>query len=180
MNVDYEGKHFFLPLVIVDINQNTPLLGRNWLTSMPLNWSVFHRQSPSINFININDYSDLFDGCYTGDPIKLDVDEDPKFHCARKVPYAIQSKVELALNDLEASGILRKIKTANVLHRLCQLLRSLVTFVFAETSVVHIISVPVLQSTQFLELTTYMLHFMRILCFLPRYEPSLPPTTYPS
>ena len=65
--------------------------------------------------MNIASYSDLFDdtlGCYT-EPIKLTVTETPTFHRARKVPYAIQSKVEETLNQMESDGIILKVKTSS-------------------------------------------------------------------
>ena len=52
-------------------------------------------------------YGNLFDGslgCYTGDPIKLTVYREHTFHCARKVPYSILSKVEDAPNKMESDS----------------------------------------------------------------------------
>ena len=80
--------------------------------------------------MNIASYSDLFDdtlGCYT-EPIKLTVTENPTFHRAREVPYAIQSKVEETLNQMESDGIILKVKTSSCAHQLYQSKRSLATF----------------------------------------------------
>jgi len=111
VNVLYEGKSITMPLVIVNTSENIPLLGRNWLHIVRLNWPALS-QSSEVNFVAS---PDLFGGlgCYTGDPIKLTVDEEPKFHRARKVPYAIQHKVEEALKKMESDGILRKVQTAS-------------------------------------------------------------------
>ena len=84
----------------MDTSQNIPLLGRNWLNIIQLDWASLRHNSYDVNFMNIASYSDLFDdtlGCYT-EPIKLTVTETPTFHRARKVPYAIQSKVEETWN----------------------------------------------------------------------------------
>ena len=115
MNVKHNGKLLQLPLIIVNINQNISLLGRNWLHLVQLNWPAL-RKSYNVNFVNTTPYENLFDGslgCYMGDPIKLTVDSDPTFHRARKVPYSIISKVEEALNNMESDGIIRKVKTAS-------------------------------------------------------------------
>ena len=82
--------------------------------------------------MNIASYSDLFDdtlGCYT-EPIKLTVTETPTFHRARKVPYAIQSKVEETLNQMESDGIILKVKTSSCAAPIVQSKskRSLATF----------------------------------------------------
>ena len=115
VNVKHNGKLLQLPLIIVNINQNISLLGRNWLHLVQLNWPAL-RKSYNVNFVNTTPYENLFDGslgCYMGDPIKLTVDSDPTFHRARKVPYSILSKVEEALNNMESDGIIRKVKTAS-------------------------------------------------------------------
>ena len=75
-------------MIIVNINQNISVLGRNWLHLFQLNWPAL-RKSYNVNYVNTSPYENLFDGslgCYTGDPIKLTVDSDPTFHRAWKVP----------------------------------------------------------------------------------------------
>ena len=115
MNVKHDGKQLQLPLIIVNINQNISLLGGNWFHIVPLNWPVL-RKSYNMNYVNTTPYENLFDGslgCCTGDPIKLTVDIDLTFHCARKAPYSILSKLEEALNNMESDGIIRKVETAS-------------------------------------------------------------------
>lgn len=128
--VHYKGLSYRLPLLVVQ-RGTQPLLGRNWLKSIPLNWAEVQN---SINVINVNNldkntnpvlgsimtdivnsYFHLFNnelGCYTGEPIKLCVKDEPKFHKARPVPYSLLPKVEKALNDMQESGIIKHITTA--------------------------------------------------------------------
>ena len=115
VHVTYQGHHHKLSLIVVDTTQTIPLLGKNWLNIIQLDWASLRHNSYDVNFMNIASYSDLFDdtlGCYT-EPIKLTVTETPTFHRAKKVPYAIQSKVEETLNQMESDGIILKVKTSS-------------------------------------------------------------------
>ena len=115
VNVKDNRKQLQLPLIIVNINQNIPLLGRNWLHLVQLNWPAL-RKSYNVNYVNTTSHENLFDdslGCYMVDPINLTVDSDPTFHRDRKIPYSILSKVEEALNKMESGDIIRKVKTAS-------------------------------------------------------------------
>jgi hypothetical protein len=49
--------------------------------------------------------------CYTGDPVELSVTKQPKFCKARPVPYAMQSRVETALLQIEKEGVITKVST---------------------------------------------------------------------
>ena len=60
-------------------------------------------------------YSKLFDGklgCYSGEPVQLDVTETPKFHKARPVPFSLLPKVATALKKLEDEGIIKHVTSA--------------------------------------------------------------------
>ena len=52
----------------------------------------------------LRQYDELFQpelGCYTGEPVVLNDSKGAKFHKARAVPYALQSKVESTLLKME-------------------------------------------------------------------------------
>ena len=57
----------------------------------------------------LEQYSELFQtrlGCYTGTPVVLNESKEAKFHKARPVPYALQSKVESTLLKMEKDGVI--------------------------------------------------------------------------
>ena len=61
-------------------------------------------------------YSELFQpqlGCYTGNPVVLNESKEAKFHKARPVPYALQSKDESALLKMEKDGVIERVTSAN-------------------------------------------------------------------
>ena len=111
--VRHKGQYTSLPLLIVE-NGMQPLLGRNWLRYIRLDWSKIQ---DSLNYVNnismpsnhasldklLLTYSKLFDGklgCYSGEPVQLDVTETPKFHKARPVPFSLLPKVATALKQI--------------------------------------------------------------------------------
>ena len=135
VEVVYEGAMYKLPLLISE-SGNCPLLGRNWLCNIKLNWpSLFANiyslsdevrpavdsTDSSVSSKNLSElllkYDRLFDtstvGCYTGEPIELTVQRTPTFHKARPVPYALQEKVERTLKDMEANGIIERVSIAS-------------------------------------------------------------------
>ncbi|CAB3989970.1 Transposon Tf2-9 poly, partial [Paramuricea clavata] len=60
-------------------------------------------------------YDELFQpqlGCYTGDAVVLNESKGAKFHKARPVPYAIQTRVESALLKMEKDGVIERISSA--------------------------------------------------------------------
>ena len=123
--VRHKGQYTSLPLLIVE-NGMQPLLGRNWLRYIRLDWSKIQ---DSLNYVNnismpsnhasldklLLTYSKLFDGklgCYSGEPVQLDVTETPKFHKARPVPFSLLPKVAAALKKLEDEGIIKHVTSA--------------------------------------------------------------------
>ena len=130
VNVRYDQNQYTLPLIVTK-EGTTALFGRNWLKCVKLNW----RDLPGVNYIKpgsrqsvklpdiseksvaevVNKYSELFEdslGCYKGSPVKLDVDEMPRFHKFRPVPYALQERVEHAIDKMEREGVLKKVSHA--------------------------------------------------------------------
>ena len=132
VKVEYMGSQHTLPLLIVHEGTGA-LFGRNWLTDVKLDW----KNLPGLNHIGplpcrpsthpetlgnqtlasvLEKYSELFQpqlGCYTGDPVVLNESKEAKFHKARPVPYALQSKVESALLKMEKDGVIERVTSAN-------------------------------------------------------------------
>ena len=64
----------------------------------------------------LEQHSELFQpqlGCYIGDPVVLNESKEAKFHKARPVPYALQSKVENALLKMEKDGVIERVRSAS-------------------------------------------------------------------
>ena len=132
VKVEYMGSQHTLPLLIVHEGTGA-LFGRNWLTDVKLDW----KNLPGLNHVGplpcrpsthpetlgnqtlasvLEKYSELFQpqlGCYTGDPVVLNESKEAKFHKARPVPYALQSKVESALLKMEKDGVIERVTSAN-------------------------------------------------------------------
>ena len=53
VHVTYQGHHHKLSLIVVDTTQNIPLLGRNWLNIIQLDWASLRPNSYDVNFMNI-------------------------------------------------------------------------------------------------------------------------------
>jgi hypothetical protein len=63
----------------------------------------------------IERYKELFEnnlGCYNGPPAELKVEKEPRFHKARSMPYAIQPRVEKALEKMKKMGIIERVSVA--------------------------------------------------------------------
>ena len=131
VNVEYSGSQYSLPLLIVR-EGSCALFGRNWLMDVNLDW----KNLPGLNHIGplpspassvpgstgnqtldsvLEQYSELFQtqlGCYTGTPVVLNESREAKFHKARPVPYALQSKVESTLLKMEKDGVIERVTSA--------------------------------------------------------------------
>ena len=132
VSVEYMGSQHTLPLLVVR-EGTTALFGRNWLSDVKLDW----KNLPGLNHIGplpcyssanpvppenqtlesvLEQYSELFQpqlGCYIGDPVVLNESKEAKFHKARPVPYALQSKVENALLKMEKDGVIERVRSAS-------------------------------------------------------------------
>ena len=127
VNVEYLGSQYSLPLLIVR-EGSCALFGRNWLMDVNLDW----KNLPGLNHIGplpsvqgstsnqtldsvLEQYSELFQtqlGCYMGTPVVLNESREAKFHKARPVPYALQSKVESTLLKMEKDGVIERVTSA--------------------------------------------------------------------
>ena len=109
--------------LLVTPSGSKPLLGRNWLHKIQLQWyRIFGevKEVYSVEFSNINSvleqYKSLFEnvlGCYRGAAVELTVDKEPQFHKARPVPYAIRDSVERELNKMVEESVLKRVATVS-------------------------------------------------------------------
>ena len=70
--------------------------------------------NPTLDSV-LQQYDGLFQselGCYTGEPVVLNESKGAKFHKARTVPYALQSKVENTLLKMEKGGVIERVTSA--------------------------------------------------------------------
>ena len=116
MKVAYEGQTATLPLVIVR-GGDPPLLGRNWVQAICLNWTKIHSVlSTGIQNV-VTRHEDVFKpglGKYKGFSARIDVDPQasPRFYKARTVPYSKQDLVDQELDRLVQEGNLEPDRTA--------------------------------------------------------------------
>ena len=95
------------------------LLGRDLITPLWVDLDNFKQirslelASPSQELLDKHApvFSDEL-GCFNGPPVKLtaDANAQPKFYKARSVPFALKSKVEAELADLQSKGISSPVK----------------------------------------------------------------------
>ena len=93
------------------------LLGRDWLSKIQLNWKEIHKihtKQASLEEI-LTDHSSLFKdelGTIKGTTAKLHIDPDarPRFFRPRSVPYALQTRVDQALEKLQTEGIIEPVE----------------------------------------------------------------------
>ncbi|CAB4000179.1 Retrovirus-related Pol poly from transposon [Paramuricea clavata] len=128
VNVTYAGTQHSLPLLVVPQGSGV-LFGRNWLRCIKLDWNnlpgielpsftttaTCSKISENKNTLDslLSKYDELFQiGCYTGDAVVLNESKGAKFHKARPVPYAIQTRVESALLKMEKDGVIERVSSA--------------------------------------------------------------------
>uniref|UniRef100_A0A2C9LSG8 Reverse transcriptase domain-containing protein n=1 Tax=Biomphalaria glabrata TaxID=6526 RepID=A0A2C9LSG8_BIOGL len=96
-----------------------PMLGREWIRSVKINWSDIKQLisfesciEANINCL-IKEFQVFSEEIVTVRNMQANLaikdDDKPKFCNARPVPYAIKAKVEKELNKLENEGILSKV-----------------------------------------------------------------------
>ena len=113
VQVKYNGQVHQLPLLVV-AGQGPPLLGRNWLSTLRLDWSHIKQVRTGLESL-LQKYSEVFRdelGTLKGIETKLVVQEDakPKFFKPRSIPYAIRGAIGKDLERLENLGVIEKIK----------------------------------------------------------------------
>ena len=100
-------------MLVVHAPSKPPVLGRNWLQSINLDWqSLFMVQDnpPDV----ISEFGELFQsdmGTFRGYQANITLQKGaiPRFHRPRPVPYALQKKVEEELGRRQNEGILKPV-----------------------------------------------------------------------
>ena len=116
--VKYNQQVETLPLIVV-AGEGPSLLGRNWLRRIRLDWkrigtiSCQTKTQQSLQCL-LEQHSGLFKeelGTIHKFPARLQVRDlaRPKFFKPRPVPFAIKGAIDLELDQLESSGILKKV-----------------------------------------------------------------------
>ena len=115
VKVEHNGQTAVLPLVVIP-GTGPPLLGREWLTTLRLDWQkIFQvRRQRSLHEL-LDAYSEVFKdtlGTVKGVSAKLYVESTavPRFHKARSVPLALREKVEEELECLQQRGIIEPVQ----------------------------------------------------------------------
>ena len=96
----------------------SPSSGGNSRVPLSLRQGVLQirlRSASRIRTLVLQQYDELFQselGCYTGEPVVLNDSKGAKFHKARVVPYALQSKVESTLLKMEKDGVIQRVTSA--------------------------------------------------------------------
>ena len=117
VDVAYAGNVHHLPLIVVD-GEGPPLLGRNWLSVIRLNWpELFTIQSPaSCGKLHnlLHKYNCVFgdNGCLKDHDVTIFMKNGaiPKFCKARQPPFALREGIEEELSRLETAGIIKKVR----------------------------------------------------------------------
>ena len=115
VQVSHNSQTKHLSLLVVK-GQGPSLLGRDWMNWLTLDWQTIHFvQTNKVLEELLQKHSTLFQdelGKLEGVKVKLYINTDmqPKFCKARPVPLALQRKVEAALDNLEAKGVIEKVE----------------------------------------------------------------------
>lgn len=115
----YQNQSFKLPLLIARGKNRAPLLGRDWMKFIHLDWKSIFQLMPQMRAQKINEiiaaHPSVFkEGIgtikhFTAD-IMLKPHLSPIFHKPRSVPYALKEKVEQELCRLENNGVIVKVE----------------------------------------------------------------------
>lgn len=108
--VKCSGNNRTLDLLVVK-GKGPPLLGRDWIKKLKLDWSSVNRVEPETLEELCDKYSEVFQrslGKVTGIKAKLHgvPGAIPTFCKPRSVPYALREAVEAQLNKMEADGVI--------------------------------------------------------------------------
>lgn len=122
VHVKYRSQELDLPIIVTK-GKGVPLMGRDWLSKIKLNWHHINavrqanQQKPKLEDI-VQQYPKLFDGklgTITGFTAELKVKENatPQYFKSRPVPYALREKVENELKRLVKERVLKKIESSD-------------------------------------------------------------------
>ena len=116
--VVYDQQKRVLPLIVVD-GDGPPLLGRNWLKELQLNWHNIFLVSKTETLSEIlRRHDKVFNkGLGTIEGFKADIklqdDANSVFCKAQPVPYALCQKVQEELDPLESQGVVKKVEQSD-------------------------------------------------------------------
>ena len=116
--VEHNGQSLTLPL-IVSAGNGTPLLGRDWLAALQLDWKSIFSMESSLSLQEVLEkHSAVFkEGLGELRDMKakiyIDKSERPRFFPARQVPFVIREKVEEELERLQCVGVIRPVQFAD-------------------------------------------------------------------
>ena len=117
VQVKYQGQCKDLGLLVAKIDGQPPILGRNWLQEIRLDWSsIFRVSGYSPVPEEVQSACSKRKAVFTSEGLgkmkthtaKMYVKENavPKFHKARPIPYALKPAVEAQIDKLVTQGIL--------------------------------------------------------------------------
>ena len=113
--VEYRGQTLNLPLIVTQA-EGSPLLGRDWLSALRLDWKTIFTVSTMLSLQQILDkYNGVFkEGLgelqNAKAKIYIKTNERPHFLLPRQVPFAIRQKVEEELERLQSLGVIRPVQ----------------------------------------------------------------------
>ena len=119
VSVSYQEQTGVLPLVVVD-GDGPPLLGRNWLNKIKLDWHKIFvvNKSESVSSVScvLNRHQAVFKpglGTIKGHRADIRIKDgvSPVFCKARPVPYAVKEKVDREIERLEHEGVIKKVES---------------------------------------------------------------------
>lgn len=116
--VQHNSQSMTLPLIVMK-GKGSPLLGRNWLSMLKLDWqNVFKVETNRSLQDVLTCFGEVFNeglGKAEGVQAKIFVhpQSTPIFHKARPVPYALKAKVEAELDRLQEHGIIEPVRFAD-------------------------------------------------------------------
>ena len=106
-------------LTLYVTRQEAPcLLGREWLTSIRLDWKTIGLAAMDTNQTRLNEVLKCYDEVFQDElgtmktikaKLRLKENATPKFHRPRTVPFALKEAVGQELNRLEEKGILKRV-----------------------------------------------------------------------
>ena len=115
VQVKHNSQVATLPLIVTG-GAGPTLLGRNWLSTLRLNWSEIFTVHTSHSLQDLLEtYSEVFTdelGTVRGTTatIRVDPSATPRFHKARPLPYTLKAKVEKELERLEKMGVIEPVR----------------------------------------------------------------------
>ena len=113
VEVEYNDQILTLPLIVAP-GKTVPLLGRDWMSALQLDWPSIHPQWANVKLLD--DYPTLFGsgGKLKNTTVSLNIDQTvpPKFHKARPLPYTLRNKVEEELDRLVTVGTISPVSTS--------------------------------------------------------------------